>query len=356
MRFFLSSLLLALFTNPLVQVTFAADRHYYIAAEEITWDYAPTNHDNLHDLPLEMSPARFYTDNNATRIGKVYRKAMFRQYRDPQFERMTSRDPFMGFIGPIIRAESNDRIYVTLYNKASRPYSLHPYVPDLVSQGPLHICEPGEMYTYVWDVPIVNDTRLWAYISRADPVRDVHAGLFGPLVIYPADTLQRESPGAPEKPYMVDQEVFTAMTITDENMSHYIQASAEEAGNVPVTRDGAFLESNRMYHINGYIFNNNPLLNLYWGQRVRWYVLSIGLGDDDPHTAHWHGATLLQHGHRLDVVDLLPVSFEWLDMMPDNEGQWLFHCHVAQHFDAGMTAFYQVEKLEYNGEEGWGKK
>lgn len=342
-----------LFIIHIIAIVEATEREYYIAAEEIEWDYAPKNHDLLHDLPLESSPARFYTVRNETRIGKVYHKAMYYQYHDNEFRRRAARDPAMGFIGPVIRGEAGDRLRITFFNRAKRRYSIHPYVSDLATTSPSHVVEPGEKYTYIWDVPVtINDTRVWCYMSRADPVHDVHDGLLGPVVIYPANTLQRPTPGSPERPSMLDREIFTVMTITDENMSHYIRQSAE-AANVPLARDPGFFESNRMYHINGFVFNNNPSLHMYYGDRVRWYILSLGLGDDDPHTAHWHGATLLQHGHRMDVVDLMPVSFEWLDMMPDNEGQWLFHCHVTQHFDAGMSAFYQVEKLEYNGAEGW---
>lgn len=351
-RLWVTTTILLLFIHVIITVE-VIERQYYIAAEEIEWDYAPKNHDLLHDLPLESSPARFYTVRNETRIGKVYHKAMYHQYHDNEFRRRVARDPAMGFIGPVIRGEAGDRLYITFFNRAKRRYSIHPYVSDLATTSPSHIVEPGDKYTYIWDVPVtINDTRVWCYMSRADPVHDVHDGLLGPVVIYPANTLQRPTPGSPERPFMLDREIFTVMTITDENMSHYIRQSAETA-NVPLARDPGFFESNRMYHINGFVFNNNPSLHMYYGDRVRWYILSLGLGDDDPHTAHWHGATLLQHGHRMDVVDLMPVSFEWLDMMPDNEGQWLFHCHVTQHFDAGMSAFYQVEKLEYNGAEGW---
>ncbi|CAO3587197.1 unnamed protein product [Absidia cylindrospora] len=149
------------------------------------------------------------------------------------------------------------------------------------------------------------------------------------------------------------QEVFTMMMTTDEGLSNYLPVTAAGLSMTEHTlehlmrTDELFLESNRMYHINGYILNNNADLRVYYGKPVRWYILAFGLEDDDVHTAHWHGASLLYHGHRVDVVDLMPVSFEVLDMVPDNEGQWLFHCHVASHFDAGMTAFYQVEKLEY---------
>jgi FtsP/CotA-like multicopper oxidase with cupredoxin domain len=30
------------------------------------------------------------------------------------------------------------------------------------------------------------------------------------------------------------------------------------------------------------------------------------------------------------------------DMVPDNPGAWLFHCHVLDHLVAGMSAHYTV--------------
>jgi manganese oxidase len=30
------------------------------------------------------------------------------------------------------------------------------------------------------------------------------------------------------------------------------------------------------------------------------------------------------------------------DMVPDNVGIWLYHCHVNDHIDAGMLERYQV--------------
>jgi FtsP/CotA-like multicopper oxidase with cupredoxin domain len=31
------------------------------------------------------------------------------------------------------------------------------------------------------------------------------------------------------------------------------------------------------------------------------------------------------------------------DMKADNPGEWLYHCHVADHIDAGMFTTYQIE-------------
>jgi hephaestin len=34
---------------------------------------------------------------------------------------------------------------------------------------------------------------------------------------------------------------------------------------------------------------------------------------------------------------------ETVDMIPDNPGIWLFHCHVSDHMAAGMFTRYTVE-------------
>jgi FtsP/CotA-like multicopper oxidase with cupredoxin domain len=31
-----------------------------------------------------------------------------------------------------------------------------------------------------------------------------------------------------------------------------------------------------------------------------------------------------------------------VDMVPDNPGIWLYHCHVNDHIDAGMIATFEV--------------
>ncbi|ORY96782.1 Cupredoxin [Syncephalastrum racemosum] len=340
-----------------VQVVYAQQniREYYISVEEYDWDYAPSGEDQLRGVPLQDSPmAALYTVSSSTRVGRVYHKARYRKYRDPEFKQAAEYDPSLGMLGPIIRAEAGDQVRIRFLNRASVPHSLHPHTVqnDILAWVPGAAVQPGETYEYVWDVPTTSPGGLWAYSSRADPLRDLHAGLIGPIVIYPNNTLHKQTPGSPERPRGIDQEIFALMMVTDEAFSPYFLSSTSQL-QYRNDSDPAFLESNRMYHINGYVFNNHPGFHMYYGHTVRWYVLSLGLGDDDVHTAHWHGATLLHKGHRVDVVDLWPVSFTVLDMIPDNEGQWLFHCHVGKHFEAGMSAYYQVEKLDYSGKEGW---
>jgi FtsP/CotA-like multicopper oxidase with cupredoxin domain len=66
----------------------------------------------------------------------------------------------------------------------------------------------------------------------------------------------------------------------------------------------------------------------------------------DLHTPHWHGKTLQvggsKTGRRTDLIELLPGSMVTADMSADNPGEWLFHCHVADHIDAGMFTTYRI--------------
>jgi FtsP/CotA-like multicopper oxidase with cupredoxin domain len=46
---------------------------------------------------------------------------------------------------------------------------------------------------------------------------------------------------------------------------------------------------------------------------------------------------------RTDVAALLTMGMLVADMVPDNPGTWLFHCHVGGHLRSGMQALYTVE-------------
>jgi FtsP/CotA-like multicopper oxidase with cupredoxin domain len=69
----------------------------------------------------------------------------------------------------------------------------------------------------------------------------------------------------------------------------------------------------------------------------------MGMGNEvDLHSPHWHGKTVLSRGHRTDVVELLPASMVVADMKADNPGTWMYHCHVADHIDAGMSTRFTI--------------
>ena len=84
-----------------------------------------------------------------------------------------------------------------------------------------------------------------------------------------------------------------------------------------------------------------PMPRMKVGEHVRWYVVSLGEGFNF-HTPHWHGNTILVNGARTDVLNLGPAQMITADMIPDDPGIWMMHCHVSDHMEGGMVALYQV--------------
>jgi FtsP/CotA-like multicopper oxidase with cupredoxin domain len=337
-------------------------RIYYIAADEVKWDFAPTGINQITGESFNDHD-KLYIENTKDRVGRVYLKAQYREYTDNTF---TSLKPIsdkwkhLGILGPVIHAEVGDTIKVVFKNNAHLPYSIHPHgvlyqkdsegapyhdgIPDLNKKG--NTVPPGENYTYVWQVPERAgpgphdpSSIIWMYHSHVDEVSDTYAGLVGPIII------TRQGDANPDgTPKDVDQEFITMFTIFDESRSPYldynIKTFPQNSSSVNVD-DPDFQESNKKHSINGYIFGNIPGLVMKVNTHVRWYAIGMGT-EDDVHTPHWHGNTLLMDGMRTDMAELLPMSMKVLDMYPDNTGTWLYHCHVNDHLQAGMIALYKV--------------
>lgn len=83
-------------------------RMYYIAADEFTWNYAPTGVNQVSGKPFnEME--RPYAIHDSDHIGRLYRKAVYCEYTDATFQTLKARSPndaYLGILGPIIHAES----------------------------------------------------------------------------------------------------------------------------------------------------------------------------------------------------------------------------------------------------------
>ena len=205
---------------------------------------------------------------------------------------------------------------------------------------------PSQTYTYVWQVPeragpgpMDGSSVLWMYHSHVDEVRDTNAGLIGPIII------TRRGMARPDgTPKDVDREVITLFKIFDENNSWYLDHNIQTYTGQPGTvnkDDEAFQESNLMHSINGYVYGNGPMMKAKLGERVRWYVMSLGT-EVDLHTPHWHGNTITTMGMRTDVAQILAGGMVTADMEPDDPGIWLLHCHINDHIAAGMSTRYQI--------------
>ena len=352
-------------------------RTYYIAADEVDWDYAPGGVNKMMGMKFE-GYSTVFTERGPHRIGTVYRKAIYREYTDETFAHLKARSPeweHAGILGPIFRAEVGDTIRILFRNNASRPYSMHPHgvFYDKDSEGAPYddgtsgkekdddAVPPGKTHVYTWQVPEragpgPNDPSsvVWLYHSHTNELKDVESGLVGALII-----TRRGMAGEDGKPKDVDREFVCLYLLFDENVSwyidHNIQTFTSDPKGVkkldfaPVDNEGnfsglgsGFTVANAKFAINGYIYGTGPMMTMKKGERVRWYLVALG-EQFSVHTPHWHGNVVLHDGKRTDVVPLMQAQMETVDMVPDNPGTWMFHCHIDDHMDAGMVTLYKVE-------------
>lgn len=340
-------------------------RTYYIAADEVKWNYSPTGMNVITDLPLAAdNKTALYTINGKDRIGSVYLKCLYEGYTDGTFTTKQTRTAdwqHLGILGPVIHAEVGDTIKVVFKNNCRIPVSIHPHgvLYDKASEGapyndgipesekPGDLVASGDTYTYTWNVPERAgpgphdpSSVVWTYHSHINEVSDTYAGLVGPMII------TRHGEANPDgTPKGVDREFVTMFSIFDENSSPYFDYNIKTFAQDPSSidqNDPDFQESNLKASINGYMFGNLPGLTMKQNTHVRWYVVGMGT-ETDLHTPHWHGNTLLTDGMRTDMAELLPMSMKVFDMYPDNPGTWLFHCHVNDHIMTGMLSLYTVE-------------
>jgi FtsP/CotA-like multicopper oxidase with cupredoxin domain len=349
-------------------------RTYYIAADEVAWDYVPGGQDVIAGKPFRSVGLFLPGPNPGAKpvekpVPTTYVKALYREYTDSSFRTLKPRPPeweHLGFLGPVIRAEVGDTIRVVFRNNCHQPYSIHPhgvfYNKD--SEGALYedgtsgadkaddAVPPGGTHEYVWQVPeragpAAGDVNsvMWMYHSHTDEHRDDNAGLLGPMIITAHG--QAKPDGSPKG---VDREFVLWFAQVHEEDSWYADRNLpnlekEPAIPAPITTASTTVEYPYFvtFSINGFAHGTLPLrdLTMRKGEHVRWYLFS-GINDFDFHTPHWHGNTVVINQMRTDVTFMAPMQMVTADMVPDDPGTWLLHCHVSFHNAQGMTTRYAV--------------
>lgn len=347
-------------------------RTYYIAADDVTWDYVPGGIDVITGKPFQ-SVGRFQVapDKVVERpVPTAYVKTLYREYTDATFKTLKLRPPeweHLGFLGPLIRAEVGDTIQVIFRNNAKRPYSVHPHgvfynkdsegAPyedgtsgaDKADDG----VPPGGTHQYTWQVPeragpASGDMNsvLWMYHSHVEEHRDPNTGLMGPLIVTARGQAKPDA-----SPKDVDRE-FVVMFVEDHEEDSWhaetnLPATIAKEPALPVlltpfSATGTFPYF-VTFSINGFAHGTMPLraITMRKGERIRWYLFS-GVNDFDAHSPHWHGNTVVVNQMRTDVTPIGDMQMVTADMVPDDPGIWLFHCHISFHSAAGMVIRYAV--------------
>ncbi len=351
---------------PVHAQTSGTTRTYYIAADEVTWDYAPAGKNIIAGRPF-VGLEEIWTRRGPTQIGTKYKKAVYREYTDSTFKTLKPRSPeweHLGVIGPVIRGEVGDSIVVVFRNNGSHPFSMHPHgvFYDKDSEGAIYEdgtagaqkaddgVKPGATYRYIWlakeragPSPGEPSSSLWMYHSHVDEAKDVNSGLIGPLLITARGKARPDG-----SPLDVDREVVMTFAELDENLSWYIDANIKSYATTPAkvrkARGPTFVDpfgiTNLKETMNGFIYGNGPMPTMNVGDRVRWYIMSTT--NFELHAPHWHGNVVTAQHMRTDVLTLGTMGMIVADMTADNPGTWLFHCHIEPHLQAGMASRFVV--------------
>ncbi|MBC5805955.1 MAG: copper oxidase [Candidatus Eremiobacter antarcticus] len=316
----------------------AAVRSYFIAADEVVWNYAPGGQDQISGGRVPPLPP--------SALGWRFRKVIYRAYTDASFTTLASRpasDAYQGLLGPTMRAVVGDTIAVRFKNNSRLPAGIA--VAGL-SASPSGAVAPGANHTYTWHVTAsagpgaMDGTSVaWRYHCPVDENRDENTGMIGTVIV-----TRRGSAKADGSPSDVDREVPVLFTEMNESQSRLVDANIADPAINPRHlghRAPNFVDDNAFFAIDGYSYGTMPMVTVREGERTRWYVIVTRSGFD-AHVPHWHGETLLQNGMRTDAFQVQVDEIAVADMVPDNPGIWLFHCHIHGHLAAGMEARFKV--------------
>nr|XP_057918781.1 coagulation factor VIII isoform X2 [Doryrhamphus excisus] len=329
---------------------------YYIAAEEISWDYGIKEPHHL----IKPSPFREMR-RGMRRFLPDYKKVVFKAYSDHNFVRPANRGELhqhLGIMGPVIRVEVNDVLIVMFKNKASRPYSFHlqgvydrtqgggfapSYSTSLLSGVPGEPVQPGEVRIYSWKIArqhgptkVEFDCKAGAYYSTVNKEKDLHSGLIGPLLVCKSGTLGKNH-------QLKIQEFSLLFHTFDETKSWYLEENLRRHCAPPCQvnpEDPWYHIGNKFSAINGYVAETLPGLLVPQNWTVRWHLLNVG-GDGEYHAVHFHGLPFtvpIEQNHRMGVYNLFPGVFGTVEMVPSTTGTWLVECTIGDYQLAGMRA------------------
>ncbi|CAG2209365.1 HEPH [Mytilus edulis] len=313
----------------LPSLTIRRTRRYFIALEEIVWDYRPSGRvlARVGKGSTERSriEERFFTSDGA--IGGRFVKAVFIEYTDESFKKRKKRckdDKHLGILGPPVRVEVGEKLEIILFNKASRPYSFNPFGLAFTkdNEGAFYkndrnssdvsgaAAMPGQhrryIFTVPWDYgPTKEDPQCITetYQSFVDYARDQYSGLIGPLLICKPGTLNARG-----RQHGVNKEFFLMLMNWFEQGSWYFNQSISLA---------------MLNAINGRVFGNIGGFDMCVGDRVSWHVLGFGERFDYQNPV-FEGNNIQYDGRMVDHVTVFPGTSQTVFMIPDNPGNFMF--------------------------------
>ncbi len=237
--------------------------------------------------------------------------------------------------GPELRVREGDQVRVTLRNQLPVPTTIHWHGVNLppAMDGPAGLNQapvaPGDEFVY--DFIATPAGSRW-YHSHVDPALQVPLGLYGSLVIEP------QLPVA-----SWNREYTLILGEWDLELTPAVASGAVERGPGDRLLRGGELGAD-LFVINGHLHGSVPPIRVAEGERILLRLIHAGA---IPHPFHIHGHSftiVATDGNPVPVVARLtkdtiliaPGERYDLELVANNPGVWMVHCHIEHHMANGM--------------------
>lgn len=244
--------------------------------------------------------------------------------------------------GPEIRVREGDLVRITLRNELPVGTTIHWHGVNLPPEmdGPVGLnqaaVEPGEEFVYEF-VAQPSGSRM--YHSHADPTAQIALGLYGPLIVEPRE---------PVRTY--DREYTYMLNEWDLELTPDVVTGDAPRGPRDQTLRGGELGTD-LFLMNGHAHESIPPIKLAEGERVLIRLMNLG---NLPHAIHSHGHSFkvvatdgndVPEGMELtkDTILIGPGERYDLELVGNNPGVWMFHCHMENHAANGMMTLIQYD-------------
>lgn len=258
--------------------------------------------------------------------------------------------------GPEIRVTEGDKLRVVAKNNLPVSTSIHWHgvhvenkadgVPGLTQNA----IKPGETFVYEFTAKNAGTHFYHAHgSSHTDVVVQMDMGLSGALIIEPRDSDDVRYPSNYNREYVY---ILDEWAITPDGLNRAFELVGEHGEHQHGTGEG---HNYNIFTINGRIFPDIESLMIKEGERI--LVRLVNAGTQEIHPMHLHGhafKVIAIDGYIVpeiaqqtrDTLTVNPGERYDIEIIGNNPGVWLFHCHHVHHASAGMIIpfFYEGYK------------
>jgi FtsP/CotA-like multicopper oxidase with cupredoxin domain/plastocyanin len=250
--------------------------------------------------------------------------------------------------GPELRVREGNLVRVTLRNALPVPTTIHWHGIDVppAMDGPAGLnqapVEPGQEFVYEF---VAKPAGSRWYHSHADPALQIPLGLYGPFIIEPRQ---------PAKTY--DREYTLMLAEWDDELTPAVAAGLAERGPRDRLLRGGELGSD-LFLINGRMHSAISPIRVAEGEVILLRLMHAG---HLAHPFHTHGHSfkiVATDGNPVpevaqltkDTVLVGPAERYDLELVGNNPGVWMVHCHIEHHMANGMMTVIAYDGHQPSG-------